>query len=689
MIITTIRLTIFSFLLVYSLQVSAQKAKDQNIVSQELAQKINTSSFAKVPVRLAIVRFVPVQGSVVTSNAYGEYLTESIIGKLAEHSDKIKLFERKRLDAILKENELMLSGMMKPSEALKIGELLPIDALFSGTYTKLKSYIDVSGRLIDVVSGEIIMSYSGRIKLSKNLKTLFPEAAVAEKESTSGQTIIEKKVTPAKEEIIDVGTKCKNKTDQFAAKLHDLSTEAKVDVLVQEAMRTPFENVCGNLHYHFISALSRYSLKPELYKKFLLSTLDTIAFPSGDERAYAILSYLTKDHDVDKDEWRVGFNTVRKVGDYRLSTYLGFLFNRVSQPDFIELQNRSDIYFQSLNQNQIGLPRPIDYNKGFFEMMEGLSDNQPLRLFVYEKYGGKLVTESDKVVSSHFIYLKKMYEGEQSPEIKTKVMGWIANYFNKHVYGKSSEQLYDLAYQFKTDPNPEKNQYKIAENKKKEIQYPAKDLTLLIEQCRDKFSSYAKDTPYPSQKDDRILFCVKHGIAVPGEIPTLAEAEGILKENDLDEQTRIMKLLLHMDQKTQPLENTLISMLKRKSLEDKETLQDIQSMAVEILGTIRTKNSSAIQHMINELKNFDYKSSDRAKEALVKIGSPAVNALVSHLNATTNQDGGLQYQIVLILGRIGKDAKVAEPSLRQLLSKTTNKDVRYVIEATLQSILGN
>jgi len=47
--------------------------------------------------------------------------------------------------------------------------LLPIDALFSGTYTRLKSYIDVTGRLIDVASGEVLMSYTGRIRLAPNL----------------------------------------------------------------------------------------------------------------------------------------------------------------------------------------------------------------------------------------------------------------------------------------------------------------------------------------------------------------------------------------------------------------------------------------------------------------------------------------------------------------------------------------
>ncbi len=58
----------------------------------------------------------------------------------------------------------MLSDLMLPEAAQKIGKLVPIDALFSGTYTRLKTYIDVSARLIDVTSGEILVSFSGRIR---------------------------------------------------------------------------------------------------------------------------------------------------------------------------------------------------------------------------------------------------------------------------------------------------------------------------------------------------------------------------------------------------------------------------------------------------------------------------------------------------------------------------------------------
>src|SRR5882762_4991716 len=163
-----------------TIQSLAQKTKDYSEITTELVQKIESAHTSSAPLRIAVVPFVP-SNSEETSKAFGEYLTESITGKLSEKPQKFKVFERQRLDAIFKENELMLGGMMKPSEALKIGQLLPIDALFSGTYTILKSYIDISGRLIDVSSGEILTSYSGRIKLNKNIKALFEAPQVSKR----------------------------------------------------------------------------------------------------------------------------------------------------------------------------------------------------------------------------------------------------------------------------------------------------------------------------------------------------------------------------------------------------------------------------------------------------------------------------------------------------------------------------
>lgn len=149
--------------------VSAQKPKNFSVVIDDLASRLESAHVSAQPLRLAIIPFGNTQSQ--TSNRFGDYVTESIIGKL--NPGKYKIFERKRLDAILREDELMLSDLMLPEAAQKIGKLVPIDALFSGTYTKLKTYIDVSARLIDVTSGEILVSFSGRIKMTKNLKILF------------------------------------------------------------------------------------------------------------------------------------------------------------------------------------------------------------------------------------------------------------------------------------------------------------------------------------------------------------------------------------------------------------------------------------------------------------------------------------------------------------------------------------
>src|SRR5689334_22902210 len=108
------------FLVLVSLPslVVAQKAKDYSEVSSELVQKIESTHTASKQLRIAVVPFIP-SNSEETSKAFGDYLTESVTGKLSEKPQKFKVFERQRLDAIFKENELMLGGMMKPSEALK------------------------------------------------------------------------------------------------------------------------------------------------------------------------------------------------------------------------------------------------------------------------------------------------------------------------------------------------------------------------------------------------------------------------------------------------------------------------------------------------------------------------------------------------------------------------------------------
>jgi len=661
----------------------AQKTQEHSQVVAELVEKIESIIPSGKQFRIAVVPFVS-SNPVETSKAFGEYLTESITGKLSEKPQAFKVFERQRLDAVFKENELMLSGMMKPSEALKIGQLLPIDALFSGTYTKLKTYVEVSGRLIDVTSGEIMTSYSGRIKMTKNIKTLFDTPVLIKPTETNSQSV----VTPANITIINqinpsqqaaTRTKeeiCKQKVQAFRVWLEDLSTTEKINAAVSEGMKTPFDNLCGQLHYDLIYSLSRYHLYPSNYKRFLAATLDTIAFPTNDERAYEICRYWDDDKQIDEEEWKSGFSAMRKIGNYSLSSYVSYLIGRTEDsPE--QLKGRID-QLMALAQNQkLGLPRPMTYNDAFLEVWEGIYKNE-LKIYLFETYSRNLTIDG-KFAPKIYSKLNSLYKDCDQQEDKSKTLNWLIRFFNDYSFEKGHEELYDFAFAFQLTTNESTNQRVSKE-------YPAADLKVLVNQCKNKFTEYALLSPYNSQKEDRINFCIQNNIPVPGVIPTMTEADNILKGQNLDEQLRVINLLVQMKEVSKTLEPTLITLLDKKSLEDKEKMTEIQSLATVVLGHLKTSNTKAIDRMIQMVTSFNYQEADRAKAALVEIGKPAVQPLIKKLQTTTEQDGGLQYQIILMLGKIGKDAKPAEATLKSLLQKTTNSDVRYIIEATLDAI---
>ncbi len=660
----------------------AQKAKDYSVVVEEWAQKLEASHVSDKPVRLAVVPLANTQST--SQNKFGEYFTESLIGRLSDKPGKFKIFERKRLDAILKEDELILSDLMLPEAAQKVGKLAPIDALSSGTYTKLKTYIDVSARLIDVASGEILASFSGRIKLSKNLKILFPagETEVIEskpaiiitqesKRESSKQETISFSKSKTKEEV------CNELLRDFKPKLNDLSTKEKTDAVVKDAMRTPFDNTCGKLHYELIYTLRRFKIRSSEYESFLIATMDTIRYPSEDDRAYEAIRFLSTDSVITDREWKTGLNVLSKIGDYTSSNYIAYLLTKTKSSQG-ELESRIDGFFKLVNENKMGLPKPVSYNVGFFEMMEGVRNNQELRKFVYQKYASRVALDV-RTASTMYSALRSIYMEERVKTEKTKIIDWIADFFNTHSDEKSHEHLFDFAYSFNLTMNDSRN---------KEImdEFPEADLKVLVEKCKSKFTEYAMKTPYPNQQEDRINFCVKYNVPLPGVIPSLAEAETILKGNDVNEQLRVIKLLALMGDKPKSLEPALMGLFDKRSLEEREKMSEIQSFAIEVLGHTKTTNVKAIDYMVSRLMSYSYNESDRANEALVTVGKPAVPELIRKLNSTTAEDGGLRYKMIVILGKIGRDAKSAEPTLKKLLNENRNADVRYAIEAALQSI---
>lgn len=675
------------FLLLCSGTVLAQKPKSYSTVTNELSQNLVNAPITKAPVRLGIVPFTATKSSVQNSPQFGEYLTETIIGLAGNHSDKIKLFERTRLDAILKEQELELSDLMKPAAALKIGQLVPIDMLLSGTYTKLKSYVDVSARLLDVATGEVLMSFTGRIKMDKNIATLFQQESSSQATNGTNPTSTPPAVnvtinnsnevtlskTQTREEF------CKQKVRDFQPRLSDLSSQEKIDAVVKEAMQTGFDNTCGKLHYDVLYTFTRYKIEQAAYSQFLLQTLDTITVPTNDNRALEIIRYLVLDNVISEAEWQSGMKVVARVGNYWLSSYLNYLLTKSSGTALSIQKKRIDTFFELTSSKKIGLPLPISYEMAYFEMMEALKDSPDLQQYVYENYSQQLVLD-DKSKTTFFSELRAMYSNETRAERKTVIIDWLADFVNKQEYPKAHEQLYDFAWEYRLTGNASHDEA-VKKN------FPEEDLLKLVEKCRNKFATYAMSTPYPSQQEDRIDFCVKYRIAIPNVIPTMEEAEGILKSNDVKEQLRILKLLVLMGDRPRKIELALVSFLEHKSLDDRGTLMEAQTLAISVLGNIKSSNTRAIEFMLNALPHYG-NDTEAAKIALVQIGKPAVAPIIARLNKTTIHDGGLQYQLIVLLGKIGKDAAPARQAIKRVYDASTNGDVRYAAEAALQAIGG-
>jgi TolB-like protein len=668
--------------------VFAQKAKNYSSVTGELTTKIIGAAPSGKSLHVAVVPFAATSSSVEKSAAFGDYLTETIIGSLTGQPDRIKVFERTRLDAILKEQQFILSDLMKPAAALKIGQIAPIDALLSGTYTKLKSYIDVNARLIDVATGEISVSFNGRIKMTKNLATLFNQQGAndtypvsnTDTDNSSGKSGGGNNTTvnmsfngttagKSKAEI------CKQKAEDFNTRLHDLTSPEKISAVVTEAKKTPFDVTCGQLHYNTMYSFTRYKIDNSEYKTFLLQTLDSISYPSGDDRALEIARFLASDGQVDDTEWATSLKAMSKVGNYSLSFFGSTLIAKPLSPAQPVMEARIANYFALASAGKIGLPRPITYETAFFFMLDAMKGNQPLRQHVYATYGSKLNAD-DRSKATLFTALHNMYKEETSH--KTDIMKWIVDFVNANEYTKAHEQLYDLGREFKQIDYPGRTE----EVKKN---YPDADLKLLVTGCREKFSKYALLTQYESQKEDRIDFCVVNGIPIPGVIPTTDETDAILKGNNAAEQQRVTEMLSLMQEPPKKLENSLIGLLAKRSLDDKDKLLAAQTSAIVILGNLRTSNAKAVEYMIGVLPHYG-NDTEAAKEALVKIGKPAVGALVAKLDKTTIHDGGLQHQLITILGKIGKDAAAAEKSITRILNSTANSDIKYAAEAALQVI---
>jgi len=101
--------------------------------------------------RIAVLDFTDVQGQATSS---GAVIAELLIGELFR-TGRYEIVERKHLSALLEQHRLNMTGLVDESTARRVGKLLGVDYIVTGTVIDLGTALNVNARTIAIETGSI------------------------------------------------------------------------------------------------------------------------------------------------------------------------------------------------------------------------------------------------------------------------------------------------------------------------------------------------------------------------------------------------------------------------------------------------------------------------------------------------------------------------------------------------------
>jgi TolB-like protein len=121
-----------------------------------------------------------------------EYFTVNLV-----KSGKVKVFERKKLDKIMAEHSLNMTGLVDATKVKKtVGNLVPVDFLLSGKVVFLGDAYSITVHLVDLESGELTVAdettfreITGLRVAVKSIADKIAAAAVGEEAKTSASAM--------------------------------------------------------------------------------------------------------------------------------------------------------------------------------------------------------------------------------------------------------------------------------------------------------------------------------------------------------------------------------------------------------------------------------------------------------------------------------------------------------------------
>ncbi len=349
---------LFLLLLTFTSILSAAQSIPQVISS--VASECSSLSTTR-PVRFGVLPLMPTQDQYSSANAFGEYVTEQIGTELLMHSEKIRLFERQKLTAIAEELALSQTEMINAEQAIELGGVVPVDYLLTGSYTKLDDAISLTFRVLDVITGEIVLSKSDKTS-SRGLTSLFQQA------NSSTVTPVEQKV------VVTIDTskqeakipECERDWwPQIKYALNDLSTHSAGDSVVVPAMRIPVDSACEHLHNAIVQQFSHHKVYNSDYTQYLSKQLGSVEYIDTIQYAKSFHRYLLQDSTNGQNHWELSKSLAQK-SRYPEKYISPLLTNDdLCKEEWDSIEKRIIEIVQLIDKGELGKPLPLDNKSGF------------------------------------------------------------------------------------------------------------------------------------------------------------------------------------------------------------------------------------------------------------------------------------------------------------------------------------
>ena len=152
-------ITIIICLFIVGLTVSFSYASTFNEAMDNLASQITSEISGNEKKHVAVVDFTDLDGEV---SDLGKFVAEEILIRLFR-AGEVQVVERRFIKKMMEEMKLQKSGVIDEGSIRKLGRLLGVDALCTGTITELLRTVKINARLIDTETGSIFAASSCEI----------------------------------------------------------------------------------------------------------------------------------------------------------------------------------------------------------------------------------------------------------------------------------------------------------------------------------------------------------------------------------------------------------------------------------------------------------------------------------------------------------------------------------------------